>query len=212
MVCEEIINVYCYNNAKKIHKMVDKILKKFGGITQDDIEECYGIAYEVFTKLINGDEYDPSKPFHSMFYAFTCNRIKDYITKKNRNKRCQKIIEKDGTVTYLYPVSLDSEINGKSDGEENVTYKELIPSSFDIWKELSEENDIFKIDDDESVFNDIKIKLYLNQLTKKQKDSLRLIVKGYKPFEIREILHITEKEYLDILNGIRCYKNISILL
>lgn len=212
MVCEEIINVYCYNNAKKIHKMVDKILKKFGGITQDDIEECYGIAYEVFTKLINGDEYDPLKPFHSMFYAFTCNRIKDYITKKNRNKRCQKIIEKDGTVTYLYPVSLDSEINGKSDGEENVTYKELIPSSFDIWKELSEENDIFKIDDDESVFNDIKIKLYLNQLTKKQKDSLRLIVKGYKPFEIREILHITEKEYLDILNGIRCYKNISILL
>lgn len=212
MVREEIANVYCSNNAKKIHKMVDKILKKFGGITQDDIEECYGIAYEVFTKLINGDEYDSSKPFHSMFYAFTCNRIKDYITKKNRNKRCQKIIEKDGTVTYLYPVSLDSEINGKSDEEESVTYKELIPSSFDIWKELSKENDIFKINDDESIFDDIKIKLYLNQLTKKQKDSLRLIVKGYKPFEIREILHITEKEYLDILNGIRCYKNISILL
>lgn len=212
MVYEEIINVYCHDNAKKIHKMVDGILKKFGGIMQDDVEECYGIAYEVFTKLINGNEYDPSKPFHSMFYAFTSNRIKDYITKKNRDKRCQKVIDTDGTVSYLYPVSLDSKICSNKDGEENVTYKELIMSDFDVWKELSEMDDIFKYDDENSIFNNVKIKKYLNRLTKKQRDSLNLIVKGYKPFEIREVLHITEKEYLDILSGIRSYKNISVLL
>lgn len=211
MVCEEIVNVYCCNNAKKIHKMVDKILKKFGGITQDDIEECYGIAYEVFTKLINSDKYDSSKPFHSMFYAFTCNRIKDYITKKNRMKRCQKIIDSDGTITYLYPISLDSEISKNTDGEENITYKELIPSNFNIWDELSEKDDMFTCNN-HSMFNDEKLKIYLNRLTKKQKTSLNLIIKGYKPFEIREILHITEKEYLDILSGIRAYKNISVLL
>ena len=75
----EVIHIYCANNAQKIHKIVDKILKKFGGITVDDHEECYGIAYEVFTNLIKSDKYDPNKSFDGWFYMCVSYRIKSYI-------------------------------------------------------------------------------------------------------------------------------------
>ena len=80
----EVIHIYCANNAQKIHKIVDKILKKFGGITVDDHEECYGIAYEVFTNLIKSDKYDPNKSFDGWFYM--CVSYKLYYKEKQTQK------------------------------------------------------------------------------------------------------------------------------
>lgn len=39
-------------SAKKLHNVVDKILKQFGGITDIDRDECYSIANLEITKYI----------------------------------------------------------------------------------------------------------------------------------------------------------------
>ena len=39
-------------SAKKLHNVVDKILKRFGGITDIDRDECYSIANLEITKYV----------------------------------------------------------------------------------------------------------------------------------------------------------------
>lgn len=53
--------------------------------------------------------------------------------------------------------------------------------------------------------------LYLNKLSNLQKEILRLNISGYLPEEIREELHISEKEYADCYSAIRSYKNTKCL-
>ncbi len=54
--------------------------------------------------------------------------------------------------------------------------------------------------------------LYLDRLSGLQREVLRLYTDGYLPNEIREELHIGEKQYADCLAAIRSYRNISVLL
>ena len=53
--------------------------------------------------------------------------------------------------------------------------------------------------------------LYLSRLSNLQKEVLRLNIAGYLPSEIREELHIDEKEYTDCYAAIHSYRNVSVL-
>ena len=53
--------------------------------------------------------------------------------------------------------------------------------------------------------------LYLNRLSKIQKEVLRLRADGYSPKEIQRELHISEKKYTDCKSAISAYRNVSIL-
>ena len=53
------LNRYYENNAAKLRKIVDKILRKFGGVT--DNQEFYSLANEVFLDVLR--KYDPEKKF-----------------------------------------------------------------------------------------------------------------------------------------------------
>ena len=56
-----------------------------------------------------------------------------------------------------------------------------------------------------------RMSLYLNKLSNLQKEILRLNISGYLPGEIREELHISEKEYADCYAAIHSYRNVSVL-
>ena len=51
---EHIVNLYYADNAKKLHGMVDKILLKFGGISNKDKDDFYSLANEVFVDVLKG--------------------------------------------------------------------------------------------------------------------------------------------------------------
>ena len=53
--------------------------------------------------------------------------------------------------------------------------------------------------------------LYLSKLSNLQKEVLRLNIAGYLPNEIREELHISEKQYADCYAAIHSYRNVSVL-
>ena len=78
----------------------------------------------------------------------------------------------------------------------------MIADEFTIEKEIFERN--------EEGYSK-RMLLYLNRLSALQKEVLRLDIAGYLPNEIKEELHINEKQYVDCRAAIHSYRNVSVL-
>lgn len=68
---EQILNIYYVDNAKKLRRMVDKILLKFGGLSDKDLDDFYSLANEVFVDVIK--RYDSSQIFETFLYSCLLN-------------------------------------------------------------------------------------------------------------------------------------------
>lgn len=182
----KILLTYYANNAKKLHKMVDKILLKFGGLSDKDLDDFYSLANEVFVDVMR--RYDSSQSFDGFLYSCLVNKIKTEMTRRNREKRKADRMS----------VSIDTPIGD----DEGSTIGDMLADSSTIEKELFEEN--------EEGYSQ-KMLLYLSRLSNLQKEILKLNIAGYLPNEIREELHISEKEYTDCYATIHSYRNVSVL-
>lgn len=183
---DKILITYYSNNAKKLHKMVDRILLKFGGLSDKDLDDFYSLANEVFVDVMQ--RYDGSQPFENFLYSCILNKIKSEMTRRNREKRKADRM----SISIYMPIGDDG----------NTTVGDMIADDFDIEKELFE--------NDEKGYSE-KMLLYLSKLSSLQKEILRLNIAGYLPNEIREELHISEKEYADCNSAIHSYRNVSVL-
>ena len=186
MDMEQLLAVYYQDNAKKLHRLVDKILLKFGGLSDKDLDDFYSLANEVFAEVMK--RYDNTQPFEAFLYSCLSRKIKTEMTRRNREKRKADRIS----------VSLDA----PAGTEEDVTLGDTIADSFNIEEELLREG--------EAGYSS-KMMLYLERLSDLQKDVLRLCVNGYHPNEIREELHISQKQYADCCAAIHSYRNVSLL-
>mgnify|MGYP001113910763 CR=1 FL=1 len=182
----QILITYYSNNAKKLHKIVDRILLKFGGLSDKDVDDFYSLANEVFVDVMN--RYDNSQSFDAFLYSCLLNKIKTEMTKRNREKRKADRL----SISIYTPIGDD----------ENSTIGDIIASDFSIEKEVFE--------DGEEEYSR-RMLLYLNRLSNLQKEILRLNISGHLPREIREELHISEKEYADCYSAIKSYKNTKYL-
>ncbi len=183
---EQILLTYYADNAKKLHQLVDKILLKFGGLSDKDMDDFYSLANEVFIDAMK--RYDNIQSFDGFLYSCLLNKIKTEMTKRNREKRKADRMS----------ISIDMCISDS----ENFTLKDIIADNFDIEREIFENR--------EEKYNK-KALLYLNRLSDIQKKVLKLIIIGYSPYEIKKILHISEKQYLDCHRAIHSYRNTSVL-
>lgn len=77
-----ILDSYYADNAKKLHRIVDKILSKFGGLSGKDMDDFYSLANEVFTDVLK--RYDHVQSFDAFLYSCLLNKIKTEITRRNR--------------------------------------------------------------------------------------------------------------------------------
>ncbi len=193
-------------SAKKLHTMVDKILSQFGGITDFDKEECYSIANLYISKYIksqldqNVEDFDEDKFDGYMYFGIT-NKIKTYITHKNRGKRCQIVTSKEGdkeVKQYIYPTSLDNLMT--DDGE--TKYIDVIPSDFDIES---------SIDVGELLNLGENVVKYIASLGCMERKIADLIMQGCNSTEIKDILHISDKEYYTYLSDMKEYEKRQLL-
>ena len=122
---DQILVTYYSNNAKKLHNVVDKILFKFGGISDKDMDDFYSLANEVFVDVMR--RYDNSQTFDGFLYSCLLNKIKTEMTRRNREKRKADRMS----------ISIDMPI---ADGE-NSTIGDMIADKFTIEKQLFEENE-----------------------------------------------------------------------
>ena len=183
---EQILAIYYADNAKKLHTIVDRIVVKFGGLSSKDLDDFYSLANEVFVDVMR--RYDESKSFDTFLFSCLQNKIKTEITRRNREKRKADRMS----------ISIETPI-GDDDG---FTIQDTIADSFDIEKEFLKES--------EDGYSK-KMLQYLSRLSSLQREVLRLNIAGYLPGEIKEELHIDEKQYTDCYAAIRSYRNVSVL-
>lgn len=183
---KQVLNTYYAENAKELRKVVDRILLKFGGLSDKDVDDFYSLANEVFVDVMK--RYDNSQSFEAFLYSCLSNKIKSEMTKRNREKRKADRMS----------ISIDTPIGD----DENSTIGDMIVDNFTIEKELFEK--------DEECYSK-RMLAYLSRLSNLQKEVLRLQIAGYLPCEIREELHINEKQYADCYAAIHSYRNVSVL-
>lgn len=182
-----ILETYYADNAKKLHKIVDKILMKFGGLSGRDKDDFYSLANEVFVDVMK--RYDSKQSFDGFLYSCLSNKIKTDITKRNREKRKADRLS----------ISLDA----FTEDEEGRSLLEFIASDFDTFEEVTRRQGSGQYQD--------KIQRYISKLSNQQVNILNLLMDGYKPGEIQKILEISSKEYVDHLHIMRSYENVKIL-
>ncbi|MDE5591282.1 MAG: hypothetical protein K2J60_19415 [Acetatifactor sp.] len=183
---DKILRTYYSDNARKLHNMVDKILLKFGGLSDKDMDDFYSLANEVFVDAMR--RYDDSQSFDGFLYSCLLNKIKTEMSRRNREKRRADRMS----------ISIDTPI----EGDENTTIGDIIADDNTIEKEL--------FDEGEEGYSR-RMLLYLSRLSNLQKNVLKLNMAGYLPNEIKEELHIDEKQYADCCTAIHSYRNVSVL-
>lgn len=182
---EQIINSYYENNARKLRRIVDQILSKFGGLSDKDMDDFYSLANAVFVDVMK--RYDDSQPFDPFLYSCLSNKIKTEMTRRNRDKRRGDF----ASVSIYDPLD-----------DENTTLEDILVSDFNLEKIFfgGREGEYSR-----------KMQHYLSRLSHLQKEVLHYTAVGYSPDEIRKKLRITEKQYADCNAAIHAYRNISLL-
>ena len=182
-----ILNSYYADNAKKLHKTVDKILFKFGGLSSKDKDDFYSLANEVFADVLK--RYDYRQSFDGFLYSCLANKIMSEITRRNREKRKADRMS----------VSLEA----MNDDNEDCNLLNYIPSDFDTFEEVLKAQESEQYQD--------RIQQYISRLSTQQISILNLLMDGYKPYEIQMMLEISSKDYSDNMQIMRSYENIKFL-
>lgn len=201
---EPIVNSYYENDAKKLYKMVDKVLKNLHFVDVDK-EEFYSLATEIFVNEVIPN-YNPEKSFESFLYSTLYKKFCTAMTRATRSKRCTKIKveekDKNGEVVVKEIVVPDERLNAPIGDKENSTLEDVISCNYTVESEIFGEKE---------VGYSKKMTQYLDRLSLLQQEVLRLISIGFEPNEILAELHINKKQYEDCYNAIHAYRNISLL-
>lgn len=183
---EQILNIYYADNAKKLHRIVDRILLKFGGLSDKDKDDFYSLANKVFVDVMK--KYDNSQSFDGFLYSCLCNKIKTEITRRNREKRKADRMS----------ISIDTPVGD----DENSTIGDMIADNFDI------ENIV--IENNEDIYDE-KIEKFLNQLTKIQRAIIELKMNNVSARDIKQKLKLSDSQYNQNCEDIKNFNNIKIL-
>ncbi len=187
IVQSDVLDTYYSNNARKLHRVVDRILSKFGGLSGKDMDDFYSLANEVFADALK--RYDYEQSFDGFLYSCLSNKIMSEITRRNREKR-----KADRMSTSL---------DATRDNEEDCSLMDIIPSDFDTFEEAVKGQESGQYED--------KVQMYISKLSNQQVNILNFLMDGYKPNEIRQILEMSSKEYTDNMQIMRSYENVKIL-
>lgn len=184
MVCLE---EYCDNEMKKLKQICYPILIQIGGISEKDYDDFYSIALDVLMNSAKRYKESDNCQFSTFLIGNIKRKFKTEVRDRNRNKRIpvKKIQSLDGLVS-----------------DDGISLSEIIPSDFDIFEEACIKNG----------WRENKIEKYLNKLSVLQRKIVSLLSEGYKAKEIRELLHMSEKDYSQNLAVIQAYENVRELM
>lgn len=199
------LHKYYDNGAWRLRKMVNRILysKRFRGYHQQaggilDFRDFYSVADEVFVDVL--DTYNPERNFDGYLYSSLYKAFIDELKKQKRKKRTNyKIKHHNGEAesVVMHDISIDEPLPGTED----CFVTDVISNGYNLEDDFMNEEEIYTP----------KVEQYLNSLSVKQRKVAVLIMRGCSTREIRQRLQITEKEYLDCMDGLRAYTNIRIL-
>lgn len=188
MKMEEILRDYYADGGQKLHKLTDKILSKFGGISQKDYDDFYSIANEVMAKIVR--EYDNSQSFEGYLYPCLSNRIKSEMTARNRMKR-------KGEGRDIVTISLETPV----DDEGELTVGDFLRSDFDVHDEAFHDEEM----------RSEKVEEYFRSLSPIQKQMVEMRMNDIPVEQIKRELSLGNRQYDNLWNDIKSFSKISVL-
>lgn len=201
----DIINEYCENNMKKL-KIVCYLVWGKKGLPYMYHDDLYDDAMNVLSESVI--TFNPDRG--ACFKTYLTNNIhmsygQWYRDTHLRSKRSNLLLDKNGKIKkdkkgnpiIIHNVSLDAPTPDCLDMIERISL------NYNLEDEIIGSNKSGAVSD--------KIREYLNNLPKDQREVAYLIMDGYSCEEIKEILHIEQSEFTNYMNGLRAYRNISIL-
>ena len=198
---DEIIKWLFSNEARELKRICNKEMSKFGGISDMDCPDFYSQAGWDVSKA--SKRYNPSsgKTFKEYIYGVIKLSVCKEMSRRNRKKRKniieKEVIDESGNVKivkeYISNVSFDAP------NPEDVDLIEKLPSPKNV------EDEVFSQDISDAT------RKYLDNLSTDQRNVALLIMDGYSKDEIIIILHMELNEFNDCMQGLRSYRNISLL-
>lgn len=180
----EVLEPYCKNNMQLLKKISRSIFLKLGEtLSESDYDDFYSIANMTLWQAYNSYNSDMGISFDVFLHGCIKRKFKTEIRDRHRAKR----------VISQFAISLDD-----SDGNDNDMYN-FIPSNFDTFEEATNNQ-----------FQD-KAQQYISKLSSQQVNILNLLMDGYEPKDIRQILEISSKEYAENMKIMRSFENVKIL-
>lgn len=185
-----MLQPYCENDMKKLKKMSKSIFLKFNvPLTKADYDDFYSLANLTLWQAYNSYNPDNGVCFDGFLHTCLQKKFKSELTNRYRHKR----------ILNQLATSLDA----VNEDEDKGSLMEFIPSDFDTFEEVMKRQERERYQD--------KIQRYISKLSRQQINILNLLMDGYKPYEIREILKISEQQYTNNMQTIRSYENVKIL-
>ena len=185
-----MLQPYCENDMKKLKRLSKSIFMKFNEpLTNADYDDFYSLANLTLWQAYNSYNPDNGVCFGGFLHTCLQKKFKSELTKRHRYKR----------ILNQLTTSLDAE----NEDEDKCSLMEYIPSDFDTFEEALKRQEKEQYQD--------KIQRYISKLSNQQINILNLIMDGYEPYEIREILDISERQYTNNMQIIRSYENVKIL-
>lgn len=185
-----ILQPYCENDMQRLKKMSRSIFMKFNEpLAESDYDDIYSIANMTLWKAYNSYDPDMGVSFEGFLCSCLQKKFKTELTHRHRQKR----------ILNQFATSLDA----VKEDEEGRSLLELIPSDFDTFEEVTKRQENGQYQD--------KVQMYISRLSNRQVSVLNLLVDGFKPVEIRQILGISAKEYSDDMQIMRSYEIVKIL-
>lgn len=199
---EELIMMYCDNNAKKLRQIgMPKWLNL--GVPESDYDDLCDDAVKVLIETLA--DFDPKKAVK--FEAYLRSNIYNSASEWYRNqylRACRSnLLKKNGKIVrdkkknpiVIFSVSLDAP------NEDGIDFRETVADPKSI-------EDILE----EDIEKDSPFDRYLRQLPVDQRKVAKMFAAGYTAKEIKDKLHMSSKTLANIMQGLRAYRNVKILL
>ena len=184
-----ILELYCKDNMQLLKKLSKSIFLRLNEpLTEADYDDFYSIANMTLWQCYNSYCIDKGASFNTFFCNCLKKRFKTEIRDRHREKR----------VINQFTISLDA----TNDNEEECGLPDFIASDFDTFEEVAKNNN--------EQFQD-KVQQYISKLSNQQVNILNLLIDGYTPKDIRQILEISSTEYAENMKIMRSFENAKIL-
>ena len=194
------IDEYFKDNARKLHKLVDKVIKKLH-FENIDIEEYYSLSHEIFLNSMK--DYDDKQPLNGFMYSCLYKKFCTYMTRNNRDKRKNKVkveIKDENGNSKIEKVEIpDISFDAPMNEEDGIDLKEKVASDFNI-----EDHSTLDFQSDE------RVEIFLKSLSNMQRKIIELKMDECSVDEIKQELNISNAEYNAAMKSIRKNENLSL--
>lgn len=195
----KIVTYYCKDDMKQLKKICDPLIAN-KNVAQMEYDDLYSNALNVLIESVK--DYNGNK---SKFFTYLIGNIKrsfyDWTRDRLKWKRCNLETDENGKVKKDgsgLPIPIKN-IPLDAPNDDGVDWSEKIESDFNIESETE-----IDFDKDENV------ELFLNSLSKLQKNILLLKMDNTPLEKIKEKLHISDGEYLSEMRSIQKNKKLSL--